>query len=307
MPALWTFFSHPETAPWAALLILATFASVFSAVMGGGNDGHGHGGADMHASGDVDFGGGTDVGVHAGGDVHVGDVGGGTDLHAGGGDLHADVHAHAGHAHGHGDGHGHEHGAGGGGVFSSIGLDALGRLPVALTIGLMSLLTSSSSLFIQWIAWRSSGNMPAWWLAGLGGAAVTWSMLKIASPVLDRVVPRNHTEALGWDDMIGLEGEIVLGVARIGLPSEARVRDSFGRDHYLLVEPRVGAPEMPAGTRVVILVHKEGKHFLAVESSAGGTGMTALGNGDTNTLQPLGGADTSRGGTSGTTVPPAAQ
>jgi hypothetical protein len=254
MPALWTFFSHADTTPWTALLILAAFASVFSALSGGSSEGGAHGDV---GGGDVDFSGGGDIGVHSGGDVHVGDIHAGGDLHAG------DVHA--GDSHG-GGGDGHQHHGMGDNVLSTIGLGALGRLPLALTMGLMALLTSSSSLVVQWIAWRYSGQMPVWWLAGLGGAAVTWSMLKISSPALDMLLPRNHTEALGWDDMIGLEGEIVLGVARIGLPAEARVRDSFGRDHYLLVEPRSGAPDLAAGTRVTILVHKDGKHFLAVEA-----------------------------------------
>lgn len=278
MSELWTFFTHAQTAPWFALLILATLASLISAVSGGSGEGHDAGGA----HGDV-------------GDV--GDVGGDAgDLH--GGDGHAgDLH------HGHADGADHDapHGVAGT-VLAAVGLGALGRLPLALNLALFALLTSAASLTVQWIAWRYGATMPAWWLAGLGGASVTWALLRIAAPGLDRVLPRNHTEALGWDDMIGLEGEIVLGTARTGLPAEARVRDGFGRNHYLLVEPRDGAPELPGGTRVVILVHREGKRFLAAEAGPD-SGFTSAASTTASTAP----APAVHGDSTGAGEPPVAQ
>jgi hypothetical protein len=47
----------------------------------------------------------------------------------------------------------------------------------------------------------------------------------------------------------------VVGVARRGHPTQARVRDTWGTVHYVLVEPENEDESFAAGSKVLLLKH----------------------------------------------------
>jgi hypothetical protein len=60
---------------------------------------------------------------------------------------------------------------------------------------------------------------------------------------------------------------ITAGVATLGNPAQAKLRDEHGQPHYVLVEPESAEVELPAGT-TVILKRQEGAVFKAVINEA---------------------------------------
>ena len=70
-------------------------------------------------------------------------------------------------------------------------------------------------------------------------------------------MPRDESEAVSRDSFLGLSAQVTVGRARRGAPAEARVQDSYGRSHYVMVEPNNPEEVFPAGTRVVLLTRHE--------------------------------------------------
>jgi hypothetical protein len=52
-----------------------------------------------------------------------------------------------------------------------------------------------------------------------------------------RIVPKETSSAINIDSLSGQTATIVIGTAKKGLPSQAKVRDLYGQTHYILVEP----------------------------------------------------------------------
>ena len=105
-------------------------------------------------------------------------------------------------------------------------------------------------------AWLAS--VPAFMLSlpavrGLGGFAARW-------------MPREETDAVSSDSLVGLVATIVLGTARQGHAAEAKLRDSKGQTHFIMVEPDMQGVSFAQGTQV-ILVRKSGSRFLVIENS----------------------------------------
>ena len=87
-------------------------------------------------------------------------------------------------------------------------------------------------------------------------------LLKISGALLRPILPREETEAVSTQSLLGSEGEIVVGVARRGRPAQARVKDKWGNAHYVSVEPESDVDEFPAGSKVLLL--KQHDHVFRV-------------------------------------------
>ena len=65
-------------------------------------------------------------------------------------------------------------------------------------------------------------------LPSLLALGLSFPILKISGLVLRPIIPRDESEAVTTQSLLGSEGEIVIGVARRGRPAQARVRDKWG-------------------------------------------------------------------------------
>ncbi|NRD75169.1 DUF1449 family protein [Shewanella sp. VB17] len=68
-----------------------------------------------------------------------------------------------------------------------------------------------------------------------------------------RVLPKNESNAVSIDTLLGSVGTVTLGCAIKGNPSEALVRDKHQQRHYILVEPEMSGVEFNTGTQVILL------------------------------------------------------
>ncbi len=106
----------------------------------------------------------------------------------------------------------------------------------------------------------------------LPGAMASAPALLLALPVvrmlggaLGRIMPKDETDAVSEESLLGRIATITLGTARQGTAAEAKVRDVHGRTHYVMVEPDAGESPLPAGTEV-LLVQRRGAVFVAIRN-----------------------------------------
>ncbi len=184
-----------------------------------------------------------------------------------------------------------------GGGLSELVDSALPDLDIDLDVGELdpdAELDSGPGLFAQGLAWLHFGRVPAlvllvlfltaFGLAGLVLQALLHSALGIYAPKLLAVpaalfvavpvvrvsggwiahlIPRDETSAVSSDSFVGRVATIVLGTARAGQPTQARLQDEHGRSHYVMVEPDLADEELASGAEV-LLVRREGSRFRAI-------------------------------------------
>jgi hypothetical protein len=153
----------------------------------------------------------------------------------------------------------------GDGFFADIlGWLHVGQLPATI-IGIVFLLSFGvSGLVLQNLVRSTSGAMLPAALASLFAFLLAIPATRLGGGVLKRVLPRDETEAVSRDSFLGCEAQITIGVARRGRPAEARLRDKFGRSHYVMVEPDSDEGSFAAGSHVLIL-KKHGDIFRVMD------------------------------------------
>jgi hypothetical protein len=104
------------------------------------------------------------------------------------------------------------------------------------------------------LSWLHVGPFP---ISLLPAFMIALPATRMAGGVLKKALPRDESESVSRDSFLGCSGEITVGTARRGHPAEARVRDSFGHSHYVMVEPDNEEQSFPAGSKVVLLKRHE--------------------------------------------------
>lgn len=106
------------------------------------------------------------------------------------------------------------------------------------------------------------GYLPAW-LAGLLAVPAGMATVRGLGSLIAHIIPRDETSAVSEQSLVGRVGVIVGGGARRGLAAQARVKDSHGRSHYLMVEPDLDDEVFNEGTQVLI-VRKAGAFYRCI-------------------------------------------
>ncbi|MFM2329077.1 MAG: hypothetical protein RLZZ494_1180 [Pseudomonadota bacterium] len=104
--------------------------------------------------------------------------------------------------------------------------------------------------------------LPAW-LAGTLAVPAGLATVRSLGALIAHIIPRDESSAVSDQTLLGRVGVISGGVARRGLAAQARVRDSLGRTHYLMVEPDLEADVFEEGTQVLI-VRKVGAFYRCI-------------------------------------------
>ena len=153
-----------------------------------------------------------------------------------------------------------------GGVLHWLGL---GELPLSLWLIVASLSFGAIGLLLQ-LAMRSiTGSLLNATTASLIASPVALVVSGLCSRALVKVLPREESEAVSHESFVGCEGVITTGMARLGRPAEARVRDKYGRAHYVMVEPQDEAQQFASGASVLLL-KRDGEKYRVID----GTGAT---------------------------------
>ena len=96
------------------------------------------------------------------------------------------------------------------------------------------------------------GYLPAW-LAGLLAVPAGMATVRGLGSLIAHIIPRDETSVVSEQSLVGRVGVIISGAARRGLAAQARVKDSHGRSHYLMVEPDIDDEVFDEGAQVLIV------------------------------------------------------
>lgn len=101
------------------------------------------------------------------------------------------------------------------------------------------------------------------WLAGFVAVPAGMATVRSLGALIASIIPRDETSAISEMTLIGRAGVISAGAARRGFAAQARVRDHYGRTHYLMVEPDVDGEIFDEGSQVLI-VRKVGAFYRCI-------------------------------------------
>jgi len=141
----------------------------------------------------------------------------------------------------------------------------VGRVPILILFILFLTAFGISGLLIQAFSRSITGGFLSVWLASAGAFAMAVPAVRVGGFALDKILPKDETSAVSLDSLIGRAGVIVVGTARVGFAAQARVRDEYGRSHYVMVEPDQDGNTFETGTEV-LLVKRLGAKFQAIQN-----------------------------------------
>lgn len=140
-----------------------------------------------------------------------------------------------------------------GGLDRVLGWLHLGRVP---SLVLMVLFLTGYAVFgygLQLVAHGLTGHYLPGWLAGLAAVPPGMATVRSLGALVAHIIPRDETSAVSEMSLIGRAGVVSAGAARRGVAAQARVRDSQGRTHYLMVEPDLDDEVFEEGAQVLIV------------------------------------------------------
>lgn len=110
----------------------------------------------------------------------------------------------------------------------------------------------------------SGALLPAW-LASIPAFLAGVSTVKGVGSVLAKIMPKDESSAVSEQTLIGRSGVVIQGTARDGMAAQAKVRDSYGRSHYVMVEPDLSEETFDEGSDI-LLVKKTGARFKCIRN-----------------------------------------
>jgi len=157
--------------------------------------------------------------------------------------------------------------AAGQGVFSQIlGWLCFGRVPALIILVLFLTGFGLAGYVLQSLVQSLSGWMLPGSVASAAAFAGALPFTRVTALGLSKIMPRDESDAVSRQTFIGKPALVVQGNAKAGLPAQARLRDTTGQSHYLLVEPDIESEVLEQGTEIII-VRQVGARFTAIRNT----------------------------------------
>ena len=143
----------------------------------------------------------------------------------------------------------------------------VGKIPLLMLMVVFLAIFGLLGYLLQSILFGTLG----FYLNGLLAAVAVWfaslPVVRVVAGGLYKIMPKDETTAIEEKSLVGRVGVVVLGEARPGSPAEVRVKDGFGQQHYVMVEPD-GEAVLKQG-EAVLLVSMQGNIFKAIVNPSG--------------------------------------
>ena len=140
----------------------------------------------------------------------------------------------------------------------------IGKVPVLMVLIVALTVFGVCGLALQGVV-RGVLGMPAPALLAVPTVFIaTLPLVRACTAGLARMLPRDESSAVDPASFVGRTARVTSGVARAGMPAEARLRDAFGTDHHVLVEPEEPDQTFPAGSIVLLVRQTGGGRFSAI-------------------------------------------
>ena len=144
---------------------------------------------------------------------------------------------------------------------------------------------ADSGLVIRFLSWLYVGKLPLLMLVviflatfGLLGYSLQYALhqfsgfaslplVRMAAAGVYHIFPKDETTAVTQESLVGCVGVVILGTAKRGSPAQARVKDGYGQQHYVMVEPDDDNALMQGET--VLLISLQDNLFKAIKNPNG--------------------------------------
>jgi hypothetical protein len=140
----------------------------------------------------------------------------------------------------------------------------VGKLPMLVVLIVCLTVFGLVGLVVQALARSVLGGAIHPALLGPIVAVGCLPLVRACTTILARISPRDETSAVDPTTFVGTIAVVVGGTARAGHPAQARLTDSFGTTHYVLVEPAEADQQLATGTSVLLVDKLDGGRFSAV-------------------------------------------
>ncbi|MDR2881773.1 MAG: YqiJ family protein [Azoarcus sp.] len=160
--------------------------------------------------------------------------------------------------------------AGGGIDNTLLGWLHLGRVPFLVLLVIFLSAFGVSGFALQWALRDLFGASLPILIAVLPALVVAVSATRVVGALFARIVPKEESSAVSRDSLVGRVAVITgTSSAKVGLASEARVKDVHERTHYVMVEPEEPFNHLNGGSEV-LLVRRKGARFMAIPNPHAG-------------------------------------
>jgi len=144
----------------------------------------------------------------------------------------------------------------------------IGRVPVLILLIIFLTAFGLIGLFIQSVTLKLAGAMLPALVAAVPATIASLPVVRVLGCVLAKIIPKDETTAVSKQTFIGRVAVVTLGTAKTGEPAQAKLRDQFGRAHYVMVEPDIEGEVFTTDTPV-LLIKRTGAVFRAIRNTAG--------------------------------------
>lgn len=142
----------------------------------------------------------------------------------------------------------------------------VGQVPVLIILVIFLTTFGLLGLVVQSMVNSTAGFL----LPGLVASAIvffpTLPVVRVLGGALGAIMPKDETDAVSEDSLVGRVATITLGTASKGNPAQGKVRDQHGLTHYIMIEPDAEGISFSA-EQSVLLIQKEGSVFRAIENT----------------------------------------
>lgn len=138
----------------------------------------------------------------------------------------------------------------------------LGRVPFLIWLIIFLSTYALTGFALQSIFFHFTHSFFPLWIVAPACLFLCMPLVRIFAGIFAKILPQDETTAIQLNELIGRSAIIVLGEAKPHSPAQARVKDQFGQNHYILVEPE--QDEIFIQGQTVILTQQTKLGFQAI-------------------------------------------
>jgi len=141
----------------------------------------------------------------------------------------------------------------------------VGKVPLLVLLILFLFGFSMGGYLLQIVARGAMGSFLPAWLAAVPAFLLGLTTVRSIGALVAYIIPKDESSAVSDQTLLGRAGIITTGTAKSGMAAQMRVRDAYGRAHYVMVEPDLPDESFSEGA-AVLLVKKQGATFKGIRN-----------------------------------------
>lgn len=142
----------------------------------------------------------------------------------------------------------------------------IGKVPILILLVIFLTAFGLIGLGIQSLTITLLGFLLPGLVASILSLVLTFPVVRVLGGGLEKIMPKDETDAVSEQSLVGRIAVITIGTAKANSPAEAKVKDQHGLMHYVMVEPDEPQMRFTTGTSV-LLVRYDGSVYTAIENT----------------------------------------